>query len=501
MNLISTGECNKQNKMMRKIFFILVSSFLFSCAVFAQQNSFFTILNYGFNTQFNCIASLGDNGYVAVGTINKDANSDVIIVNLDSEGRYKWSKTIGFYDEKTYKVLNDKGISVLISADNSSFIVLGTTLNDNSTLLLKYDIYGNSIWQKRFYLGTNIPSNIYNTFDKGYVIPGTYNESNDTLNKKLFLIRANQEGVFKWNKEFTNKVWSESTGKASSIALTSDSSYLVAGICKEKQSSSDFITLLSKIDDNGNVVWQKEIGKTSVNFMHVTIHNDGNNYIVLNETPDGNAMQKFSISNDGTILKTEIIQLNGLKFPQNIVKNNNVFSFISSNKTDTSSCYYATISGVALNSFIIAKSTSTYFNARYILSTKDSGFVALAENVSNALKTVKCCIIKLDKTGKSVTKTTGEWNLGLTQATELNSNVSDNIGFVRIANNQVELHSPDKTEKSSFVFYSVSGQIIKSGFLKPHEFKQLPLSDFKRGVYIVKLQTKNGRFLTKLVVN
>ncbi len=128
--------------------------------------------NRGYNSTFYNVA-VDDDGYVAVGSVQKDKNekknhtTSALIVKYDSDGKEQFSRTLQILEKSVFK-------NVVVLDDG--YLVVGQSIYDNSTLgnsseggaiLIKYDKNGEILFRKNY--GGN-KSGLYNDL----VVDGDY---------------------------------------------------------------------------------------------------------------------------------------------------------------------------------------------------------------------------------------------------------------------------------------------------------------------------------------
>ena len=105
--------------------------------------------------KFNKIINVSDNKYCLIGSGYRDSEwTDGFIAKFDDEGNFLWKNFYGsshIDDFKDIVYLDDGGIIVLAEVSNNDGDVTATVSINNplnkDLVLVKYDIYGNIIWQ------------------------------------------------------------------------------------------------------------------------------------------------------------------------------------------------------------------------------------------------------------------------------------------------------------------------------------------------------------------
>jgi len=184
-----------------------------------------------------------DGGYIFTGK-NDD---NLWYVKVDSVGDTLWTKTITIGD-----IASGRSI---IQVSDSGYIIAGYsyTYNENQCdlLIVRCSSEGDTLWTKIYgRRDTDSGTSILETYDNGFVIAG-FTTSDGTSDDDIWIIRTDNQGDTLWTKTI-NAVGNDN---ARSIILSSDSCYIVAG--ESLNTPSKF--LLLKIDDSGNLIWNKPI--------------------------------------------------------------------------------------------------------------------------------------------------------------------------------------------------------------------------------------------------
>jgi hypothetical protein len=156
-----------------------------------------------------------------------------------------------------------------------------TSSLNNKALLVKFNANGDTLWTKEF--GDNIAGSYHTTRqckqtkDKGYILVGE--KTIGTNNQDVLLIKTDSMGNLKWLKTYGGAYmdigWT--------IAVTSDSGYIIGGRTWVNTSNYTKNALVIKTDSLGNVQWQKELGGPF-----------DDSYAVVNNARDGNLFVQFT---------------------------------------------------------------------------------------------------------------------------------------------------------------------------------------------------------------
>ena len=130
--------------------------------------------------------------------------------------------------------------------------------------------YGGSDWDEALL--------IQETDDGGYIVAG-YTYSFGAGNEDIWVLKLDEDGNVEWQKTYggSDEDW------AHSIQQTSDGGYIVAGYTYSfGAGEGDFWVL--KLDENGNVEWQKTYGGSDYDRAKSIQQTDDGGYIVAGST-------------------------------------------------------------------------------------------------------------------------------------------------------------------------------------------------------------------------
>ena len=224
----------------------------------------------------NCIQQTNDGGYVVAGcTCSFGAGlEDVWVLKLDENGNVEWQKTYGgsYWDWATSIQQTDDG-GYVVAGYTCSF---GVGLED--VWILKLDENGNVEWQKT-YGGSNddVAKSIQQTSDGGYIVAGVTGSFGAGL-EDVWVLKLDEDGNVEWQKTYGGS-WSD---WAESIQQTDDGGYIVAGGTYSFAGLEDVWVL--KLDENGSVEWQKTYGGSDHDWAGSIQQTSDGGYIVAGVT-------------------------------------------------------------------------------------------------------------------------------------------------------------------------------------------------------------------------
>jgi hypothetical protein len=172
--------------------------------------------------------------------------------------------------------------------------------------LLKTDASGNVIWAKT-YGGTNWDRaySVQQTSDGGYIVAGATG-SFGAGGSDIFLLKTDANGNVIWAKTYGGT----SLDEAYSVQQTSDGGYIVAG-WTESFGAGGLDIFLIKTDANGNVQWAKTYGGTDWDRASSVQQTSDGGYIVAGYTwPGASYSDVFLVKTDanGNIGSCEIVR-------------------------------------------------------------------------------------------------------------------------------------------------------------------------------------------------
>ncbi len=225
----------------------------------------------------NSVQPTQDGGYIVAGYTNSNdgnvsgnhGSNDFWVVKLDNIGNILWQNALG-------GSFNDRALSIQETLD-AGYIVAGysnsidgdVTGNHgfNDYWIVKLNNLGNLQWQKS--LGgsaADVANSIQQTLDGGYIVSG-YSASNDgdlTTNQgglDYWVIKLDNIGDIEWQKSLGGSL----PDNSKSVQQTPDGGYLVIGNSSSNDgdvsgNNGDQDHWLVKLDNAGNLVWQKSLG-------------------------------------------------------------------------------------------------------------------------------------------------------------------------------------------------------------------------------------------------
>ncbi len=268
---------------MKKVF--LLTSFLsiIFFSVSSSNSAEYWDVTYGgsYDDFVSSIQQTTDGGYIVAGTTNSFGGYyDVWVLKLDETGNVSWQKTYGGTTDGDYA-------SSIQQTTDGGYIVTGRTFSFGPGIsafwILKLDSVGNVLWQKTYGgNGRDEASSIRQTTDGGYVVTG-YTESFGAGRENFWVLKLDETGNVSWQKTYGGN----GRDGATSIQQTTDGGYVVLGYTYSFGAGYEDLLVL-KLDETGNVSWQKTYGggSTAEYPSSIQLTTDGGYVVVTPRSKD-----------------------------------------------------------------------------------------------------------------------------------------------------------------------------------------------------------------------
>ncbi|GAA4963794.1 T9SS type B sorting domain-containing protein [Algibacter aquimarinus] len=256
---------------------------------------------------FSAIKHTTDGGYLLVGTSIVTSNfvsgertanplgeiapryaADIWLVKLDAFGDVVWDKTHGSAQSDI--------VADMIETHDGGYLMVGSVVSEGASgtdiLIIKIDASGNEQWQRSI-VGNNYDSGIsaVKTSDNGFVIIASSNSgiSNDKTSENegqedFWVIKIDNLGNIIWQRNIGGEVSDDPID----IIATSDGNFLITGasdsyISGDKTenaicNSSD--AWIVKIDKEGNILWDKTIGGDNFDWFSDIIETEDGGFLL-----------------------------------------------------------------------------------------------------------------------------------------------------------------------------------------------------------------------------
>lgn len=230
-------------------------------------------------------------------TSSRHAGGDFWAIKLNVLGEKQWSKYYGgsFTDTPRGIVETDEGNFIIVGSSDSKDVDVSNNKGTYDFWIIKIDAVGKLIWEKNFG-GKEIDEarGIVKSEDGNYLVVGDTRSSDGNItNQKgaadVWVIKINESGNLLWQKSYGGS----SFDVARSISKTKNNQFIIAGSSRStdidvkiNQGQNDVWML--KIDNNGQLLWQKSVGGTEIDFAYDAVELKNGNIVVVGESSSEN---------------------------------------------------------------------------------------------------------------------------------------------------------------------------------------------------------------------
>lgn len=252
------------------------------------------------------ICQTTDKGFVLTGhTTSNDGDvigvhgvgGDYWVVKLDSIGNLQWQTCLG-------DTMQDIAYSIQQTTDGG-FIVAGKTQSNHGQVtgnhgdfdywVVKLDVSGNIQWQKC--LGGTVDDEAYciqQTNDGGYIVAGWTHSNDGDITGSIggfdyWIVKLDNSGNIQWQKCLggTSNDWGYYVNQ------TTDGGFFVAGYTASNNinvtgNHGNFDYWVLKLDSSGNIIWQKCLGGTNSDYMYYARQNFDGGFILIGSSESNN---------------------------------------------------------------------------------------------------------------------------------------------------------------------------------------------------------------------
>ena len=304
-----------------KAFFILV--FLINCSKNIETN---LPLKFSFDSEFKIIDTYGgsnediahaiiktyDGGFAVIGNTKSndiDLNfrttndSDVLFLKFKSDLELDYIKTYGGSDD-------DRGYD-LVQLEDRGFILLGYSKSSDGDVslnkgqhdnwVIRIDQKGKIIWEKSFgFSGHDHAYNIISTKDGGFFFNGFLDvtasnglgmtKKNMKISKKhgvgeFWCHKIDKDGNLQWRKYFGGT----NNDRSYDAIQTLEGDFIIVGTSESNDfeisnSKGSYDMWVIKLDNKGNLIWEKSFGGKGYDGGNAVIENSYGNIMILGQT-------------------------------------------------------------------------------------------------------------------------------------------------------------------------------------------------------------------------
>jgi len=225
----------------------------------------------------NGITETYDGSYVFAGftTTTPDFLEDALVIKVDSAGEKNWERTFG---GSKVDYAND-----IIETKDKGLVVCGVTSSRGegykSFWVAKMDSSGTDIWDNIYKINEwDIATSVVEGLD-GFIYVTGYTRTYSVIDYDIVVLKIDQAGNLIWQKVFSWGRWDQTT----SISATFDNGIVVAGFSRSGgELSSDFA--VTKFDEEGNKLWENIFVRKSLDYSNKIIETRDNGLAIAGTT-------------------------------------------------------------------------------------------------------------------------------------------------------------------------------------------------------------------------
>jgi hypothetical protein len=273
----------------------------------------------GSDTPYSIIQT-NDNGYLLSGVLDvsasngqgdrnsassRHAGGDYWVIKLNANGIKQWSNYYGgsFTDTAYDAIQTEDNGYIIIGSSDSNDVDVANNKGSYDFWVIKISNTGDLVWEKSFG-GSEIDEAhaISNTADGNYIIVGDTRSNDLDISQNngaadLWIVKISPEGTLLWEKTLGGS--SFDVGRA--ISKTQDNGFLISG---SSRSTDGNLTVnkgqndawVMKINNSGNLEWQKTIGGSEVDFFYDVVELNDQTIIAVG---DSNSYNEDILENKG----------------------------------------------------------------------------------------------------------------------------------------------------------------------------------------------------------
>jgi len=228
------------------------------------------------------VIETNDGSYLIAGHSNSPSissgNTDVFLLKIDLNGNLI-SKNA--YGNKAYP--NHEWAYDIIQIVNGGFLIVGArdrySTELKNILVINIDSDYNLVWEKELSVGGFVDETAYSissTNDGKFIICASINSIENPSNYEPKIIKIDSYGNVEWQRKFKNNGNINNQFRATST-LSGD--FVIVGTSLSENSKED--AFLTKIDNNGNILWSYAYGTSDHKDWGWSVFEDPNKNIIF----------------------------------------------------------------------------------------------------------------------------------------------------------------------------------------------------------------------------
>lgn len=228
----------------------------------------------------------------AKSTIINHAGGDYWVLKTNHLGALEWSRYFGgsFTEIPLGIVETDNHNYIIVGSSDSNDFNISNNKGSYDFWMTKIATDGSLLLEKTFG-GSEIDeaSAIAATNDGNFIIVGNTRSTDKDVSKNngaadIWILKVSKEGNLIWEKT----IGGSSFDVAKAIYKTQDNGFLIAGSSRSLdngfQNKGQNDALILKVDENGNLLWQKTFGGSEIDFLYDVVELNNKSIIAVGES-------------------------------------------------------------------------------------------------------------------------------------------------------------------------------------------------------------------------
>ena len=228
----------------------------------------------------------------AKSTITNHAGGDYWVLKTNNLGALEWSRYFGgsFTEIPLGIVETDNHNYIIVGSSDSNDFNISNNKGSYDFWMTKIATDGSLLLEKTFG-GSEIDeaSAIIAANDGNFIIVGNTRSADKDVSKNngaadIWILKVSKEGNLIWEKT----IGGSSFEVAKAIYKTQDNGFLIAGSSRSLdngfQNKGQNDALILKIDENGNLLWQKTFGGSEIDFLYDVVELNNKSIIAVGES-------------------------------------------------------------------------------------------------------------------------------------------------------------------------------------------------------------------------
>jgi len=298
-----------------------------------------------------------------------------------------------------FHLQNSQAIATALEEKNKGKILT----NENSQIQFENNNIENAIWSK--VIGGEASDGftaICENSDGSLKITG-YTYSLGEGNSDLLIVKTDSDGNKLWSKTIGSPGWEY----GNSICATNEGDYVITGYVFSDESASKDVLIL-KIDSNGNILWQKEIGGSGVDVGMSVCVADDNSYVICGYTESFGSGEDdvylIKISKNGDILWSKTFGGEQTDRSNSVIKTNDgnlaLVGSTGSYGTGNMDVYFIKVNQNGTELLVNSFNDSNFDMGTSVSQTKDGGYIISGNSDYYESEPMDVYLLKLNSLGE-----------------------------------------------------------------------------------------------------